>query len=51
MKRMTGIHSCSFVALLALAAAGGLAPGVSAAAPPPTIAVGEPAPGARVTVD
>ncbi|WP_395136001.1 DUF3016 domain-containing protein [Rhodanobacter sp. FW102-FHT14D07] len=51
MTRMTGIHPCSFVALLALAAAGGLAPAMAAAAPPPTIAVGEPVPGARVTVN
>ena len=51
MTRMTGIHPCSFVALLALATAGGLAPAMAAAAPPLTIAVGEPVPGARVTVN
>ena len=52
MKRPTGIRSCSFVALLAMTAAGGLASTATAAAPPPpAVAVGEPAPGARVTVN
>lgn len=52
MKRMTGIHPCSLVALLVIGTAGGLAPVATAsAAPSPAVAVGEPVPGARVTVN
>ena len=51
MKRMTGIHPCSFAALLAIAMAGGLAPAAAIAEPPPAVAVGEPHPAARVSVN
>lgn len=52
MKRIFGIHSCSFVALLAITAAGALTSAAMAAAPPPpTVAVGEPTADARVTVN
>ena len=51
MKRMTAVNPCSFVALLAIGMAGGLAPAATASAtPPPTIAVGEPTSDGRVSV-
>jgi len=51
MKHMTSIHPCSFAALLAIAATGGLAPAPALAEPPPAVAVGEAHPAARVSVN
>ena len=51
MKRMTGIHPCSFAALLAIATAGSLVPTAAVAGPPPAAAAGESDAATRVSVN